>query len=266
MQSFGRVKKKKKRTIFRIIFLCTVYRITEIPYRGVFLLTGATVEQQNDGDGHELQTVVHQQTPPLQQVVRPVTEDLRERSAAGGGGGSRQFLQNVLGAATSAITNGVGGAVANAGGLAAGGINNAVGGIVSAAPNILGGGGGGGGGSRPEVTIYVTRVDKVVDNHVTATLVPKNCMPAGGRVDGLMPCQFDHYAAMQSYHSMQQQLQQLQQQQQQQQQPPPPSKTLVSVDIVSKVNGLVQDFVDAQTTQTHRYRYHTAFKDDGRIF
>ncbi|KAL5239991.1 hypothetical protein ACI65C_007401 [Semiaphis heraclei] len=181
--------------------------ITEIPYRGAFLLTDATVEAdgQLQAAEEDATAAVGHVTPALQLPVAPVTEDVRER---------RQFLQNAFGAAGAAVAAGV----ANVGGMAGAVANAAVG--------------------RQQVTVYVTRVDRVVDDRLTATLVPKNCMPA--RVDALRRCNgaIDPYSAAMPeppYANL----------------PPQPAymqkQPAVAVDIVSKVGGLVRDFVDAQT-------------------
>jgi len=96
-------------------------------------------------------------------------------------------------------------------------------------------------------------VDRVVDDRLTATLVPKNCMPA--RVDALRRCNnaVDPYSAVlpePQYLKL----------------PPQPAymqkQPAVAVDIVSKVGGLVRDFVDAQAatagdSRQHRYRHVT---------
>lgn len=181
----------------------------------MFLLTDATVEAdgQLQAAEEDATAAVGHVTPALQLPVAPVTEDVRERRAAAGAG-QRQFLQNAFGAATAAVAAGV----ANVGGMAGAVANAAVG--------------------RQQVTVYVTRVDRVVDDRLTATLVPKNCMPA--RVDALRRCNgaIDPYsAAMQEppYINL----------------PPQPAymqkQPAMAVDIVSKVGGLVRDFVDAQT-------------------
>lgn len=195
-----------------------VYRITEIPYRGAFLLTDATVEADGQLQTAEVDAsaAMGHETPALQQAVRPVVEDVRERRASIAGVGlQRQLLQNAIGAASAAVAAGV----ANVGGVV---------GMAGAMANAAVG--------RQQVTVYVTRVDRVVDDRLTATLVPKNCMPA--RVDGLRRCNggIDPYSA-----EFPQPPYVLPQPAYMQKQP------AVAVDIVSKVGGLVRDFVDAQS-------------------
>jgi len=197
-------------------------------------LTDATVEAdgQLQAAEEDAAAVVGHETPALQQAIRPVSEDVRERR----GTGQRQFLQNALGAATAAVAAGVAG-VANVGGIAGAVANAAVG--------------------RQQVTVYVTRVDRVVDDRLTATLVPKNCMPA--RVDALRRCNgaVNPYSALSETPYIT-----LPQPAYMQKQP------AVAVDIVSKVGGLVRDFVDAQAAATaadggrlRRYRYATTAAD-----
>ncbi|VVC27804.1 Hypothetical protein CINCED_3A024349 [Cinara cedri] len=204
--------------------------MTEIPFRGTFLLTGATTDERDD---HRYEPEGQNETPPLAMAVRPVTEDVHEKRAAVD---QRQFLQNTLNAAGAAIAGSVGGAVVNLG--------SGVAGVVA---NLGGGGGGGGGvalgagGGRQPVTVYVTRVERVVDDYVTATLVPKNCMPSGVRLAGLRPCDAHPYANVPppTYRP---------QQHPRPQQPPEQPFPTTSVEMVSKANVLVQDFVNAQTS------------------
>lgn len=180
-------------------------------------MTDATVEVdgQLQAAEEDAAAAVGHETPALQQAVRPVSEDVRERR----GTGQRQFLQNAFGAATAAIAAGVAG-VANVGGMAGAVANAAVG--------------------RQQVTVYVTRVDRVVDDRLTATLVPKNCMPS--RVDALRRCN----GAVNPYSAALSETPYIKR--------PQPAymqkKPAVAVDIVSKVGGLVRDFVDAQAAAT----------------
>lgn len=260
-------------------------------------MTDANVELQGDEGVTEPVAEHPFETPPLQDV-RPVMEVVQDSNA---GGGQRQFLQGVLGTATTAL-NGV---VANVGGLAGGLVTNVAGLAGGLVPNVAGlagvtGNGAAGsvsnaaGGNQKQVTMFVTRVDKVVDDRVTATLAPKNCMPDFGQLDALRPCAIDPYE--QYYQQLylrppklpyqQQQLPpQLPQYQQppqppqyqqppqppQYQQPPQPPQpppypqhtqpSAVAVDIVSKVNGLVKDFVNAQTSRHGPQLYQTPFVD-----
>lgn len=211
-------------------------------------MTGATDEPDDDqvtGTGDE--------TPPLQ-AARSATEAVPARDAD-----QRQFLQNALNTAMSAGLNGI---VSNVGGgLLSGALANVAGAVGVPVANVAVAAGGGG---RRQVTVFVTRVDKVVDVRVTATLVPKNCVPSGGRVDALRPCAADPYAALYPY--QQQLLYQppkqpyLQQQQQQQPQPQQHQKpTSAAADIVSHVDGLVKDLVSSQTTSSYRHRLRTLF-------
>lgn len=187
---------------------------------------GTTVEPD---DGHNM--AVDRETPSLDSV-QSATVNAQDRI-----GGQRQFLQTVLGASglTGAVTSiaGAGNAAANAVGLvgaaagAAAGLSNVGNGLGGLAANGVGGSG------RPQVTMYVTRVERVVDDHVTATLVPKNCMPNGGQVGVLRPCVANPYAAIAAI--------------QQNAHPPVeprPQPPVRSMDIVSKVNVLVKEFVD----------------------
>jgi len=192
-------------------------------------LTDATVEAdgQLQAAEEDATAVVGQETPALQQAIRPVVEDVRERRAATASVVQRQLLQNAFGAASAAVAAGV----ANVGGVV---------GMAGAMANAAVG--------RQQVTVYVTRVDRVVDDRLTATLVPKNCMPA--RVDALRRCNgaIDPYSA-----ALPEPPYILPQPAYMQKQPE------VAVDIVSKVGGLVRDFVDAQSAATgndrlRRYR------------
>ncbi|XP_025191626.1 uncharacterized protein LOC112591898 [Melanaphis sacchari] len=196
--------------------------ITEIPYRGAFLLTDATVEAdgQLQAAEEDASEAVGHETPALQQAVRPVAEDVQERrTAAAAHADRRQLLQNAFGAASAAVAAGV----ANVGGVV---------GMAGAVANAAVG--------RQQVTVYVTRVDRVVDDRITATLVPKNCMPA--RVDALRRCNgaVDPYSAAlpEPAYMLPQQPAYMQ------------DEPAVAVDIVSKVGGLVRDFVHAQSVAT----------------
>lgn len=196
----------------------------------------------NDDDGYAVPSaapVLETPTLPVQQAVRPVTEDVSDRKTG------RQLLTGALGLAGTALTaiglGGVGGAVANAGGLANAVLGGAAGGVVGSAANVAAGG-------RPQVTMYVTRVEKVVDDRVTATLVPKNCMP--GLITALRPCSKSHpYADVLQY-----QLQLERDQDREHEVVPDRRPPLVSVDLVSKVNGLVQDYVASQTAAAAQER------------
>lgn len=263
------------------------------------MLTGAAVQQQDD-EGHRV-------TPPLPDI-RPVAEDVQERG--GGGSGHRQFLQNAFGAAGSAFNSGLASAVAGAAGLVG------AGGLVAAAAggagqtgtvtNVMGGG-------QKLVTVYVTRVEKVVDDRVTATLVPKNCVPKfNSHPNALRPCSANTFGYFNNAppSPWQQQFHQnlpppfqpnpsppfqpnlpppfqpnlppsfhqhppkpAQLDVPQPSQPRPPQQTaqqpfqygaqkasMVAIDVVSRVNGLVQDFVDAQiNNRVPRPHHNTQF-------
>lgn len=207
---------------------------------------------------------LHDETPPLR-VVRPIVEDAPQPQRNGHGErGRRQFSQNTLGAVGSAVAGGVGGvvanalsgAVANAGGAMAGasgalaGAGGALAGVGGALAGAVGNvfGGGGGGGGRPQVTVFVTRVDRTLDDRVTATLVPKNCMPSGVQANALRPC--DNAAAARPYASA------IPYQKQEHEHGQP--SVDAAADIVFKVKGLVNDLIDARATVDDNNSHRTS--------
>lgn len=244
--------------------MCDVCRITEIPFKGTYVLTGTTAEPDEE---HAVGGGPHHATPPM--ADRPVAEDVRDRRTAARRGG-RQLLQTALGAAGTAIVAGLGanaaGLVTNAGGqLLQQGVGGGVGGLAGAV------GGGlaaavGHGGNRNQVTMYVTRVDKVLDDRVTVTLVPKNCVPDAGQVHALRPCAGAGYrpyaAAGQAYHHHQTH----DDDGDEREEPLRPPPHDVAADIVSQVDGLVREMIGSRTTPVvgtpaghgHRYRVTAA--------
>lgn len=204
---------------------------------------------------------LHDETPPLR-VVRPIVEDAPQPQRNGHGErGRRQFSQNTLGAVGSAVAGGVGGVVANAlsGAVAnAGGAMAGASGALAGAGGALAGVGGalagavgnvfGGGGGRPQVTVFVTRVDRTLDDRVTATLVPKNCMPSGVQANALRPC--DNAAAARPYASA------IPYQKQEHEHGQP--SVDAAADIVSKVKGLVNDLIDARATVDDNNSHRTS--------
>lgn len=207
------------------------------------MVTGTTDEP----DEEHAAVGVHHGTPSM--PVRPVAEDVHERRTTRG---RRQMVQNALGAVGTAIAAGLG---ANAAGL----VTNVGGQLLQQGVAVVGGVGGGGsgggglaaaavghGGNRKQVVLHVTRVEKVLDDRVTVTLVPKNCVPAAGQVHALRPCAgagYHQYAvAGQPYHHDQQTDDEERDEEEQQL---PQTDDVAS--IVSQVDGLVHEMVGSRT-------------------